>query len=192
MIWLKLLGLFGWLKKTATALLGVAGRYPWQAALIASLCLSGWLWHGKGKAIGERDAARAETTALKASYVKAQADAAQAQRAADQANVASQTARNEKLELTYAQTETARRNAVADYIAGHRVRACPAQSAASGSAQAGVHPDPAEPADSTETAGLVTVTTIDLDSLTAGAVHGAKCTGFLNTLIAEGLAKAAD
>ena len=46
---LSLLGIGKWLREAATALLRLAGRYPWQAALIASLCLSGWLWHGNTK-----------------------------------------------------------------------------------------------------------------------------------------------
>ena len=62
MIWL--LSTLGWLRKAATALFDLARRYPLAAALIASLCLSGWLWHGKGKALAERDAARAQISAM--------------------------------------------------------------------------------------------------------------------------------
>lgn len=62
MLWL--LDALGWLRKAATALFDLARRYPLAAALIASLCLSGWLWHGKGKALAERDAARAEIAAM--------------------------------------------------------------------------------------------------------------------------------
>lgn len=59
MIWLKLLGVFGWLKKAAGALLGLVRTYPLQCALIAAMCLAGWLWRGKQHAIADRDAARA-------------------------------------------------------------------------------------------------------------------------------------
>lgn len=62
MLWL--LDTLGWLKKAAYAALCAFKRYPMQSALIASLCLSGWLWHGKGKALAERDAARAEVSAM--------------------------------------------------------------------------------------------------------------------------------
>lgn len=58
---LKLLGISAWIKKGAYALLCGIKRYPLLAALIASLCISGWLWRGKQSAIAERDAARAET-----------------------------------------------------------------------------------------------------------------------------------
>jgi hypothetical protein len=61
---LKLFGIGRWLKGAATALLGVIGRYPWQAALIASLCLAGWQYRGKQHALADLAAekqAHAET-----------------------------------------------------------------------------------------------------------------------------------
>ena len=58
---LKLLGISAWIKKGAYALLCGIKRYPLHAALIASLCISGWLWRGKQSALAERDAARDET-----------------------------------------------------------------------------------------------------------------------------------
>jgi hypothetical protein len=45
MTWLYLFG--GWLRKAATALFGLIARWPWQTALIASLCLSLWFLHGR-------------------------------------------------------------------------------------------------------------------------------------------------
>ena len=44
MLALKLLGVWRWLKEADVALWSVARRYPLHAGLIASLCLSGWLW----------------------------------------------------------------------------------------------------------------------------------------------------
>ena len=70
---MMLLGWLGWLGKGAQALLNLAARYPWQAALITSLCLSAWLWHGKGKAIDARDAEIASHRQTKADYRTAQA-----------------------------------------------------------------------------------------------------------------------
>jgi hypothetical protein len=37
MIWLRLLGVFGWLKNAALSALRLAGRHPWQAALIVAV-----------------------------------------------------------------------------------------------------------------------------------------------------------
>lgn len=64
MILLKLLGAWNWLRKAATALFDLARRYPLAAALIVAVAACGWLWHGKGRALAERDAARAEIAAM--------------------------------------------------------------------------------------------------------------------------------
>jgi len=58
MILLKLLGLANWLKEAATALLSLIRRYPWQAALIAALCLAGWQYRGKQHALADLAAER--------------------------------------------------------------------------------------------------------------------------------------
>ena len=58
MILLKLLGIGRWLKQAATALLGLIRRYPWQAALIAALCLAGWQYSGKQNALADLAAER--------------------------------------------------------------------------------------------------------------------------------------
>ena len=64
MIWLQLLGVWGWLKKAAYALLCAIMRHPWQAACIVAVVASCWLWRGKQHAIAERDQARAQIVAL--------------------------------------------------------------------------------------------------------------------------------
>lgn len=53
MIWL--LGALGWLRKAVGALLALVVRYPWQVALVASLCLSVCIWHAKHHAEAQRD-----------------------------------------------------------------------------------------------------------------------------------------
>ena len=55
MIWL--LGALGWLRKALSAALALVARYPLQCALVASLALLAWTWHGRSKAIGQRDSA---------------------------------------------------------------------------------------------------------------------------------------
>ena len=80
-IGLRLLGIGKWLREAATALLGIIGRYPWQSACIALLALSGVLWHGKTKAIGQRDAEIAARAADRKAYTAAQAEARQDRRA---------------------------------------------------------------------------------------------------------------
>ena len=58
---LWLLGAAKWAREAAGALFGLIRTYPLLAALIASMCFSGWLWRGKQSALAERDAARDET-----------------------------------------------------------------------------------------------------------------------------------
>lgn len=66
MILLKLLGAWGWLKQALGSLLDLIRRYPLAAALIASLCLSLWLWRGKERAESQRDKARAQIVQVEA------------------------------------------------------------------------------------------------------------------------------
>ena len=70
MIWLAL----SWLKKGAYASLCVITRRPWQCALIASLCLVGWLYRG-------REAARDELATFQAAQREATAKAIAARKA---------------------------------------------------------------------------------------------------------------
>ncbi len=86
MIWLKLLGVFGWLKKAATALLGLVRAYPLQTALIASLCLAGWIWRGKQHALAELDAARATIADMTAKAKAARAQSVTIAKESDHAH----------------------------------------------------------------------------------------------------------
>lgn len=75
MIWaLKLLG---WAKVALNAVAALIVRYPLQAALVASLCLSGWLWRGWNKAEAKIEAielAAKQSEALHRAAIKAQQD----------------------------------------------------------------------------------------------------------------------
>lgn len=57
-------GLLKRLLGAVAALVSLIGRYPWQAACVALLALSAFMWRGKANAIDERDMARAETKAV--------------------------------------------------------------------------------------------------------------------------------
>ena len=75
MIWL--LKVLGWAKTGLTVLADLARRYPLQMALIAFLCLSGWLWRGWDKAearIDAMEAAAKQSEALHRAAIKAQQD----------------------------------------------------------------------------------------------------------------------
>lgn len=72
---LRLLGVWRTFKALAGLLWAYARQYPWQTALIISLCLSGWLWRGKAKAIEQRDAWHLAFDKQKAAYIAAQREA---------------------------------------------------------------------------------------------------------------------
>ena len=178
-------GALGRVRKAAGSVLGIIGRYPWQSAFIASLALAGAFWHGGNVARGERDTARAET----ASLIMAQKQAEAAQKAANIANVRTQIERNKGITNAHAINQTAVANAVADYKRLH-----PASAACSSrrATAIGVHPDTQAPAGPGDLAGLLTITSDNFDRTTTAAVRGAECTGFLNTLVSEGLAVGVD
>lgn len=114
---LKLLGIGKWLKEALWRVAGIAGRHPWQFALVLALCLSGWLWRGKQSAIAERDAARAETVALQTKFDRAQEQAEVKQNTADKSNLGGQLAGNKKLDDNHANLENVRRNSVTAFAA---------------------------------------------------------------------------
>jgi len=105
---------WGWI----TALLGWAGRNPWQAAVVALLIALAWTWHGNTKR--DRVIAKMETAA------KAWQQASDANKAAAIAQVKATEAKFEKAtketddahskELAQAMSATDR------YAAAHRVR----------------------------------------------------------------------
>jgi hypothetical protein len=165
--------------------LALCTRYPLQVALIASLAANVWLWRGWDR---EQDARAAD----KAAYEKAQDEARAKQAAQDVANVLAQTERNELLEQAHVQTEIATRGAIADYIASHRVRPQAVSCPASGAGQAGLSADTAAPVEAGPVAELVAVTTEDFKRASTASMQGAECHSFLNGLVDEGLAKAAD
>ena len=175
MIWW--LSALGWLRKAARVALDLARRYPMQAALIALLCLSGWLWHDKGKALAERDAARAENVALvkanKAATAKAKQERAKTEKLSkDIADATDQHA---------ADLDAISRRALAD-----RVRAKAPRCDASGAIAAAV-PDGSQ-VDLGANSGGVYFTAAEADNLRRHEVRSTSCEGWARGLIAEGLA----
>ena len=185
---LKLLGIGRWLKQALGALLGAVGRYPWQAAIIASLCLSGWLWRAKNIERAGWVAEIAARQSDRAAYQAAQVEAAAKQLAADQANV---TLQNERNRITiYVQTaaEAHRRDDVARYVSTHGVRCEAAPGAGSGTLTAGLPVNPAKPDDTPEPAGMALIAPADLDKLTREAVQGAVRYEWLKSQVDSGQA----
>lgn len=188
LIWMgaKLLGIGKWLREAATALLGFVTRRPWQSAVIA-LCVAltvtvGMIRH-RDRTIADE---RAKYAALVAN-VKSESERNRRAQAAQDADIAAvQAERNRRTNDVVAQVEKARVDAVAAYVASHRVRAnavcgstapAPAVSGDPGGTTQGL-PDPE----------LVAISRPDLDSLTQGALQGAAARTYLQSLVDSGQA----
>jgi len=180
MILLRLLGLWRWLKQALGALLSLARRYPLQCALIASLCLSVWLWRG----LNAERAKVSDLTALlvseRAAYVTAQAEA---ERLAIEARAATEKLSKGLADAADAQARhldaDSRRN-LAD-----RVRKAP-RCEASGSVAPGVPVDPAR--DTGAGSAGVSFTIAEAEALRQHEVRSTVCNGWAQSLIDSGLA----
>ena len=175
MIWW--LSALGWLRKAARAALDLARRYPLQAALILAVAACGWLWHGKGKALAERDAARAEVAAM------VEANNVATERAKE-ARAATEKLSKELADATdqhAADLDAISRRALAD-----RMRAKAPRCDASGAIAATVPDNPAN--DPGANSGGVYFTATEADNLRRHEVRSTTCEGWARGLIAEGLA----
>ncbi len=154
----------------------VAVAYPWQAALIVSLCLSAWLYSGKQGAratIAKRDATIAQMEA--ASKI-----ATAAQLALNKAVTDKQT---EIARLTDADETNRRDIADRSRVYAGRMRADDYCRKASAAAQS----DIAESGDSTS-ADAVVVARSDFDILTGNTARLVDVKAWADRLIGEGLA----
>lgn len=170
MIWL--LNALGWAKTALTVLMDLARRYPLQMALIALLCLSGWLWRGWDKAearIDAMEAAAKQSEALHRAAIKAQQD---------------------KFDRIKKETDDAYKASLADagdrtdrFIAANRLRgkSCPIQTAAPSQGQGTGSPEkPAAEA-------FVAVTEADVKACAGAWVYAQSSYEWAQKLIAEGL-----
>ena len=175
MIWW--LSALGWLRKAARAAFDLARRYPLAAGLIVALAACGWLWHGKGKALAERDAARAEIAAM------VEANKVATERAKE-ARAATEKLSKELADATdqhAADLDAISRRALAD-----RMRAKAPRCDASGAIAAAV-PDGSQ-VDPGANSGGVYFTAAEADNLRRHEVRSTVCEDWARGLIAEGLA----
>jgi hypothetical protein len=145
-----------------TALLGVMRRYPWQAALIAALCLSFGLWRGnlaKDRMIDKINAELAET-------IKASQQAYAAQVALNKAAEAKSAAIAKETDDDI-KTERAAASVAGDkYAAANRVRGKACVGRASETSASAENPDPGI-SEVTPAEALVAITRADFDKCTA-------------------------
>lgn len=174
------LWLLGAARNAFSALFDLVARYPWQTACIVLLCLSGWLWHGKSRAIEKYHAAQATIAAMDAAS-KMNLAAAWAQKIATEARYAQLAKESDDAHAR----ELAQANDALDrYIATHRVRPD----------QGGVSPAPAVaqgngaqvPADLP--ASAVVVSEADLRICNARTADAVAAHDWARSLIDKGLA----
>ena len=168
MIWL--LGALGWLRKAASAFFALLTRYPLQAALVASLCLAGWLWWGKGKTIDQRDEAVAGRRADRAAYTAAQAEAQRLALAAKAATEARYKANAERVQNAYEAKSADVRSAAARFIDANRLRPGGVGGSPRQAASAADHSNPGVPVD-VSTAALVAVSDVDVQRCSDTAAY---------------------
>ena len=160
---------------------GLVLRYPLQAALCALLIACVWLWHGKGRAEAQRDAAIAAKVAQAAEFSAAVEQAERLNREA-RAAVATKTR-----ELADAADDHARDlDAISRRNLAERVRAGKGVCASAASA-AGL-PDRAESDPGTDTGGAVAFTAAEAENLRRHEVRSTVCAGWAAGLIDAGLA----
>lgn len=145
--------LLGGARKAIALLVGLVTRYPWQCALVASLCLAWWQYRGKESAIGKleacKDARKAEreewsrkVAAAKAAKAKAEKDGRDAAQSAQESYDALR-ADNDGLRA---------------YIARHRVPARPGSATGAGEDHNPAVPDDAAAVPTVEVPEAVLVT----------------------------------
>jgi phosphopantetheinyl transferase (holo-ACP synthase) len=166
----KLTAALGWITANATRMLAI---------LLAVAVLWGWI-ERNSRIKAERVLASTEQA-----YRNAQKDAKLAQEALNARHVATNEAVNKGSTDDHAKGLSAARIAVADYARLHPVAKC----AASGASAAAVHPDPGVDAGAGETAGMVSLTIADLDTLAAGTVRAESCRAWGQSMISAGLAE---
>ena len=175
MFLLRLLGFASWLKNAALSAFRLAGRYPWQAALIVALVATGWQWRGKQQALAQLAAMEAaQVTATKSQIAVNHAPAAKSQAIAERSNADAPEyyARGRAAGLAYANA--------------HRVRA-----EACGPVNPGLPgtDNPAPVNDGTGTvADMVALSRSDFDLLTGNSLRLAKVQQDSQALIDAGVA----
>lgn len=181
---LWLLGAAKWAREAAGALFSLIGRYPLHAALIASLCISGWLWRGRQSALAERDAARDETVALQTKFDRAQEQAEVKQNTADKSNLGGQLAGNKKLDDNHANLENVRRNSVTAFAA--RLPKATGGPPCRASA-AGVHSGPGQAIEGRADSDLA-IKPEQLEAISRTEMQNSERGQFLRGLVEQGLA----
>lgn len=168
--------------KAFTALWGALCSYPREAAIVALLCLSGWLWVGWDNEVAAHKADNAANVAASAANHDAQVAQVKAAEAKS-AQIAKEADNAHTIQLADARSATDR------YADAHRLPAkggiCPAGPTAQGN-------DPGVPAEMPADPDMVAVPRTDLQALTEWVAFGVAAHNQAVAKIEAGQAKAGD
>jgi hypothetical protein len=162
-------------KSALSAITGFARNYPWQLALIVSLCIAGWQWRGKQQALAQLAAMEAaQVTATENQIAVNHAPAVKSQAIAERSNADAPEyyARGRAAGLAYANAHRVRSEACSPVNPGLPGTDSPAP----------VNDGPGEVAD------MVALSRADFDTLTGNSLRLAKVQQDSQALIDAGVA----
>lgn len=179
----------GFVKTVLSGGMGLIARYPLHALFLALLCLSGWLWHGKGEAQDQSALWQAAFTAQKKAYETAQEAASAEALAARQETERQYKDIAHEADVQHAAFAADYRARLSAYIATHGMRAEITDRPSGGTSAA--HEDQAAPGSDAAGAetGMVGVSRRDLETLTDNTARLEAVREWGQRLIAEGLAE---
>ena len=172
----------------ATALFGAVRAYPREAAIVALLLALAWTWHGKSKAIEQRDAWHLAFDKQKAAYIAAQKEAEAKQKAADQSNIAGQLAAIRQQDAAHVQLEAARRAAVSEFRTAGRMRFEAACRPSIGAGETSLRDNPGQAPTGQADSDLVAIRPEDIEAFSQTELQNAERGEFLRGLVDQGLA----
>lgn len=179
----------GFVKTVLSGGMGLIARYPLHALFLALLCLSGWLWHGKGEAQDQSALWQAAFTAQKKAYETAQEAASAEALAARQETERQYEEIAHEADVQHAAFAANYRTRLSDYVATHGLR-----SEVAGRPSGGTSPAPEDQAaESGNAAGtettMVAVSRSDLAMLADNTARLEAVREWGQQLIAVGLAE---
>ena len=163
MIWAFILRLWGGLRRIGR----IAAAYPWQAACVALVLTSVWLWQAKQAAQDRAERCAAQVKAERAAYVAAQEQARIKAEMALRAQEARFKEKADNADKAHAKALVDASRAADRYIAANRVRIEAAQGSAGGTVASAESGSAGSPDSASAAAFMVAVTENDVRICTA-------------------------
>lgn len=164
-------GLLKRLSEALSAVLGFVTRNPLLAALIVSLCLSAFMWHGKSVATNQRDQCQTARKADRQAYIDAEAESAAKAIAALRAQEALYQTKAKEADNAYNLDLASARSAADRYRASHRVPAIIVGRSPSSATAGTTGHDSGIPASAAADSDMVAVSNADFNACTGAVIY---------------------